>query len=181
MKKNKSKDRVTPALKIDLACGENKQTGFLGVDFKQLLGVDLVHNLEVFPWPWKNDSVDEIYCCHYIEHTPDLIKFMDECHRILKTGGKATMIAPYYSSMRAWQDPTHRRAISEASFLYFNREWMKQNKLTHYGIKSDFDFYYSYMVSPEFATRSDEVRAFAIQHYINVVTDIQVVLTKRQA
>ena len=29
--------------------------------------------------------------------------------------------APYYTSMRCWQDPTHTRAISEATFLYANK------------------------------------------------------------
>lgn len=44
---------------------------------------------------------------------------------------KATILAPYYTSMRCWQDPTHTRAISEASFLYFNKDWRVQNKLDH--------------------------------------------------
>lgn len=167
-------------LKLDLACGKNKQPGFLGVDKVKIPEVDYVWNLEKFPYPFKENSVDEIYCAHYVEHVPDLIKFIDEIYRILKPGGKALIVAPYYSSMRAWQDPTHKRAISEASFLYFNKGWREQNNLDHYlDIKSDFDFSYSYMITPDWATRNEEARAFAIRHYINVVSDIQVILTKR--
>jgi predicted SAM-dependent methyltransferase len=178
-------------IRLDLACGDNKQVGFTGVDIKKTPQVDIVADLEKFPWTFaKDNSIDEIFCSHYVEHTPDLIKFMDECYRILKPGNyvegqpqvdgpKMTVFAPYYSSVRAWQDPTHKRAISEMTFLYFNKGWRVQNKLNHYGIKSDFDFTYGYSVSPEWASKSEEARNFAIRNYINVITDIQATLFKR--
>lgn len=168
-------------IKYDIACGNNKQQGFVGVDItREGTQADIVYDLEKFPWKFaKDNTVDEIFCSHYVEHTPDLIKFMDECYRILKTGGKMTVFAPYYSSIRAWQDPTHKRAISEASFIYFNKAWREMNKLEHYGIKSDFDFTCAHIVAPEWANRSQESRDFAIRHYFNVVYDIQLMLTKR--
>lgn len=167
-------------IKLDLACGKDKcDPSYIGVDIVKLDGVDVVHNLDSFLWPWDNDSVDEIFCKNYIEHVGDLIKFMNECGRILKQGGKITLIAPYYSSIRAWQDPTHVRAISEASFLYYNKEWREQNGLDHYPIDCDFNYSFGYAFTPEWAMRSEEARNFAIKHYINVVTDIQVSLTKK--
>jgi len=42
---------------------------------------------------------------------------------------KVTFVCPYYSSIRAWQDPTHKRAISEATFLYFDKDWKKPKNL----------------------------------------------------
>jgi hypothetical protein len=53
------------------------------------------------------------------------------------------------------------------------------NKLDHYGIKSDFDFTYGYAFGPEWMTRNEEARNFALKHYFNVASDIQVVLVKR--
>jgi hypothetical protein len=111
--------------------------------------------------------------------TDGLIKFMEEVYRILKPGGKIKIIAPYYSSMRCWQDPTHRRAICEATFLYFNKKWREDNKLDHYGINGDMDFVYGYDIPNEIATRSEEYRTTAIRQYINSVNDIHVTLTKR--
>ena len=166
-------------LKLDLACGQRKTPGFKGVDKIAVEGVDIVHDLEVFPWPFEDESVDEVICTHYVEHADNLIKFMDELYRILKKSAKATISAPYYSSLRAWQDPTHKRSISEMSFLYFNKEWRENNKLSHYDIHCDFDFSYGYILHPSWMNRSEEARNFAITHYINVVTDIQVTLTKR--
>jgi SAM-dependent methyltransferase len=165
--------------RLDVACGQNKTPEFFGVDIAAEEGVDLVHDLENFPWPIPDNSVDEIVCNHYIEHTKDLIKFMNEIYRIMKPGAKALFRAPYYNSMRAWQDPTHTRAISEATFLYYNKDWRTQNKLDHYPINCDFDYNFGYDFTPDWAMRAEEARAFAVRHYTNVVSDIQVILVKK--
>jgi hypothetical protein len=107
---------------------------------------------------------------------------MNELYRVLKPGAKATVVSPYWSSMRSIQDYTHEwPPVCEASFLYFNKNWREQNKLEHYlDASCDFDFTYGYGVSnSSFTSRSDETKAFAISHYNNVADDLQVVLTKR--
>jgi SAM-dependent methyltransferase len=164
-------------LKLDLACGQNKTEGYFGVDI--FPGADAVVDLEQYPWPIESNSAEEIVCNHYVEHVTDLIKFMDEIYRILKPGGKVKLVAPYYTSIRCWQDPTHKRAISEATFLYYNKEWRTNNKLDHYNIKSDFDYTYGYDMNTQWANRAEEARNFAILHYWNVINDIHVMLTKR--
>src|SRR3989304_5178249 len=90
-------------VKLDLACGNRRAEGFVGVDKEPLKGVDFVQDLESYPYPFEDNSVDVINCSHYVEHTKDLIKFMNEIHRILKPGGTMNIVAPYYSSCRAWQ------------------------------------------------------------------------------
>ncbi len=165
-------------LQLDIACGKNKKRGFTGVDIWD--GADIVANLEKFPWPFEDNSVDEIFCSHYIEHTPDLISFANELYRIMKVGARAEIIAPYYSSIRAWQDPTHLRAISENTYLYFSKEWRTINKLDHYPITADFDFECNYHLDQDWQGKSDDEVRFAIKYYINVVSDIRAVLTKRK-
>ena len=174
-----SEAKMINELKLDLASGQNRTEGYFGVDIAPGDNVDAVVDLTQFPWPIESDSAEDIVCNHYVEHTPDLIKFMDEVYRILKPGGKIKENSPYYNSVRCWQDPTHLRAISEASFLYFNKQWRDTNKLDHYNIKSDFDYTYGYDMAVEWANRSEEARNFAIKHYMNVINDIHVVLTKR--
>lgn len=178
-KVGKEKFEFLHPFRVDLACGQNKTPNFFGVDIVKTKEVDLVWDLEKYPWPFPDNCVDEAVCNHYIEHTKDIMKFMNEVYRILVPGAKITIRAPYYNSMRAWQDPTHTRAISEATFLYYNKEWRKQNKLDHYPIKCDFDFSFGYDFTPDWAMRSEEARAFAVRHYTNVVSDIQVILTKK--
>ena len=197
-KKKTAKKKGAP-LKLSLACGGNTPEGFKGVDIVKTSSTDYVQDLLKFPWDqFADNSVDEIECSNFVEHIPHgdsrndpFFQFFDEIYRILKPAeydpsnpniainGFARITCPYYSSMRAWQDPTHQRAISEASFLYLNKQWRIDNKLAHYPVSCDFDFNYGYILAPEWQTRSQETQMFAVQHYINVVTDIQVQLMKR--
>lgn len=109
-----------------------------------------------------------------------LFKFMEEIYRILKPGGKIRIIAPYYASMRAIQDPTHVRSIGEVTFMYFNKDWRILNKLEHYtSTTCDFDFVYGYNMQQEFLTKHDDQRNYAMKHYWNVIDDIDVTLTKK--
>lgn len=56
-------------LKLDLGCGQNPREGFEGVD---LYGEKAKHRVDLFrfPWPWADNSVDEINCSHFLEHVP---------------------------------------------------------------------------------------------------------------
>ncbi len=179
VKANGKTHELLHPFRLDIACGSNKTPGFFGVDIADTKDTDIVWDLEKFPWPFPDNSVDEIVCNHYIEHTKDLIAFMNELYRIMAPGATAIIRAPYYNSMRAWQDPTHTRAISEATFLYYNKGWREANKLDHYPITCDFDYSYGYDFTPDWAMRSEESKAFAVRHYTNVVMDIQAVLLKK--
>lgn len=189
MKKSNLKLKVAPEpappLRLDLGCGNNKRDGFKGVDFVKTDAADYVHDLFTFPWPFKDSSVEELHAAHFFEHVPHLLrgKFMDEAYRILVPGGKFTIICPYYTSVRATQDFTHEwPGISQNSFLYFNKGWREQNKLTHgyYDLKADFDFSYGWSVNAAWQARNDEARNFAIQWYANAVDDIHVNLVSRK-
>ena len=174
---------VPELLKLDLGAGQHCKEGFEGVDIVKLPGIKYVHDLKKYPWPWKSDSVSETFCSHFLEHLtgPERVTFMDELYRILVPEGKAVFIAPYWSSMRAVQDPTHAwPPLCEASFLYFNAKWRKDNGLDHYKITSDFDFVFGYGINPVWMTRNDETRQFAIANYCNSVQDLHCTLTSRK-
>lgn len=175
----KKPEKKNPLVRLDLACGLNKQKGYIGVDKVKTPGTDIVHDLETYPWPFPDNYADQVVISHYIEHVQDLPKFMNELYRVMKKGSNAYILAPYYTSIRAWQDPTHVRPISEASFIYYNKAWRKKARLSHYDIKCDFDFTYGLDFSPDWANRSEEAKDFAARHYNNVVQDIRVLLVKR--
>lgn len=182
---------------LDVACGQRKQPGYIGVDISG--EPDILHNLFEFPYSFAEDnSVDEIYTSHFLEHIPmtywnegneysivqkdgesrELFeKMMDEFYRILKPNGKITIICPYYNNMRCWQDPTHRRAITEATFLYFNKEWRDSNGLSHCHGTCNFNYSYGYNIQSPWNSRNPEMQGFAIKHYTNIADDIIVTLT----
>lgn len=184
-------------VRLDLACGNSKKEGFIGIDISKNTQADLICNLEDFTWSLfpaiedmmivydfldenyqiKNNSIDEIFCSHYIEHVSDLQSFANELYRIMKPKGKITFLAPYYSSIRAMQDPTHKNFISEATFLYWNKDWMQINGLSHYDIDCNFAILSrKFIYHPEWTLKSEAAKEYARQHYINVVSDIEVIL-----
>jgi hypothetical protein len=116
--------------KIDIGCGKNKREGFTGIDRREFPGVDIVHDLSKYPWPFEDASVVEAHCSHFLEHVPGIErpKFFNELYRILVPGGRATFITPHWASGRAYGDFTHAwPPVTEFGYLYLDRNWRKQN------------------------------------------------------
>ena len=171
-------------MKLDLGCGQSKREGFTGVDFVAGEGIDVVHDLFTFPWPFEDDSVEEVHCSHFFEHIPGMLrgKWMDELYRVMKPGAKALIIVPHGNSNRAAQDFTHAwPPVLFCSFYYFNKSWRDANKLTHghYDLKCDFDFAWADALAGDWAMRAEEARVYALRHYNNVADDLHIHLTKR--
>jgi SAM-dependent methyltransferase len=175
-------------LKLDLACGQTPREGFEGVDLWE--GAKHRQDLLKFPWPWEDVSVDELHCSHFIEHIPmattpagkDLLfAFFDECYRILKPGGRMTVLCPNARSNRAFQDPTHRRFIVAETFLYLHKPWRAANKLDHYAVDCDFQVQVDPLVPQEFTLLHPEAAMRRFNESWNVIMDWQAVLVKAAA
>lgn len=176
---------VAPDLvRVNLACGQRKDEGWIGVDLADVDGVDVVHDLKVYPWPFETDSIDEVVCEHFVEHLypEEFVDWMNELWRVLKPGARATLEMPYLTSYRAWADPFHRQFMHEAKFVYFNAEWRHNEKLDHSDytrITANFDFNFGYRITdPRWQGASDEAKADAVKRYWNVVDDLIVHLIK---
>jgi len=104
---------------LDIGCGENKTEGATGLDRRALPGVDVVHDIDVFPWPLPDGSFDRIICRHVIEHLGDISAVMGEIHRVGKPGAEVFIRVPHFSSLNAYRDPTHRHYLSLGSFDVF--------------------------------------------------------------
>jgi predicted SAM-dependent methyltransferase len=175
-------------VKLDLGGGQTAKEGFTNVDIWE--GADVVHDLFTFPYPFEDESVEEIHSSHFIEHLPMeyveqggkrkdmLFAFVDECYRMLKKGGKLYLQFPNCTSIRAFQDPTHRRFIPESTVLYFNKGWRQVNKLDHYNAECDFEFQVGRSENGNIVGRNQEFKNFAVNHYWNVVDDLHFILTK---
>ena len=196
MAKAAKKVKVPEVIAVDLGCGQNKATiefftdnmqltptKVIGLDIAKCEGVDIVHDLTKFPYPLKDESVDAIHTSHFIEHLDgtERMKFFNECYRVLKPGGKMRHTHPYYKSVRAVQDPTHKwPPISENSYFYWDKTWREANKLDHYPINCDFEFNIYYIWQDgTIANKNEETRFFSIDKYWNIVADLIVDMKKR--
>lgn len=106
-------------MKINLGAGEDQFEGYVNVDHLDLPGIDVVHNLLHFPYPFEDGVADRIAAVDLLEHLPNFTKddkpmviaFIEECHRILKPGGELYIQTPGYRAEFLWQDPTHVRGF----------------------------------------------------------------------
>lgn len=117
-------------VKINLGAGSELKEGFINCDWLQLPGIEKVFNLLNFPWPFDDQSADEISAHDVLEHMPPFtntgasfpISFVEEAHRILRPGGKLFIQVPHWQSRNLWIDLTHVRGYDEKSMDYFDPE-----------------------------------------------------------
>lgn len=107
---------------LDVGCGEHATPGYVRMDKRALPGIDVVHDLEVFPYPIPDNACFRILLSHVFEHIEPKyrIQMMDELWRIMRHGGQLLVSAPYWQSIGAHQDPTHYPCPNEATFTYFD-------------------------------------------------------------
>lgn len=107
---------------LDIGCGPNKHPGAVGMDRRKLDGVDVVHDIEEFPWPFPDETFDKVLASHVIEHLKPwlMIDLMNEIWRVTKVGGQLLVAMPYAGSPGFYQDPTHIKTWNENTPLYFD-------------------------------------------------------------
>ncbi|MEI6478506.1 MAG: methyltransferase domain-containing protein [bacterium] len=170
-----------PPLKLDIGCGKNKAAGFHGVDSIQFDGVDTVMDVRETPWPWEDDSVDEVHSSHFVEHLTnnERVKFWNELGRVMKKGAQARIVVPHWSNACAYGDPTHQwPPMSEWAVYYLNKAWRDANA-PHAPLTCDFDFVVGGSWEPWLETRTMETKMFAMGKYINSYRDLIITITKK--
>jgi len=159
--------------KIDLGCGKSKKEGFYGVDSHPFPGVDLTHDLRK-AWPWKDSSVEEAHCSHFIEHLTAMerVHFVNELHRVLQPGGKAIVIGPHWASNRAYGDLTHQwPPVSEMWFYYLDKGWRANNAPHNDFYTCDFTVTWGYSLHPSLHSRNTEYQQHALQFWKEAAQD----------
>lgn len=115
-------------MKLNLGSGKNPKEGFLNVD--KFGTPDVKHDLEVFPWPWKDNSVDEIYMNHVLEHlgetTEIFFEIIKELYRVCRAGALIAIAVPHPRHDDFLSDPTHVRAITARTFELFSKDLNKR-------------------------------------------------------
>ena len=153
-------------MKLNLGAGDREISGYTSVDLHAPQGtsVDLSG-----PWPWADSSVEEVLAYDVIEHIGDTfapkmqigcswwpqydrggnartrhplgrIHFMNDLHRVLIPGGRATIETPNASrGCGYFQDPTHVSPWCMSTFKYFEYGAFAHTRLAKsYGITAAF-------------------------------------------
>ena len=116
-------DRIgTQRRVLDVGCGINKYPGAVGIDRIAGTAADVLCDLDRIPYPFAGDSFDEIRAIHVIEHVADVIRTLEEFHRLLRPGGRVFIATPHYTDFSSFCDPTHRWHLNSFSLRYFGED-----------------------------------------------------------
>jgi len=104
---------------LNLGCGRKMMDGAVNVDISANVGADVVHDLARVPWPLPSDTFASVHAYDVIEHLDDVVRAMEEIHRVGRPGAIVHITVPHFSSANAYRDPTHRHQFGAFSFDYF--------------------------------------------------------------
>ena len=173
-------------MKLNLGCGQNRIEGYVNADREPAAEPDVVMDMEEFPWPFDDDSVDEVMASHVLEHigaTPNLfIGVMQEIYRVCRAGAAVHVAVPHPRHDNFISDPTHVRPITPATLALFSKrlceQWKKELAAnTPLALYAGVDFEvreWKVVVDPKYAGRPD--LDDLIENWNNVATEYRIVL-----
>ncbi len=113
-------------MKLNLGCGNNHLEGYVNVDKEAGAAPDQQVDLEVFPWPFDDNSVEEIQMSHVLEHlgrdTDVFLGIMKELYRICAPDAQIVITVPHPRHDHYLCDPTHVRPIMPEMLQLFSKE-----------------------------------------------------------
>jgi len=98
--------------KLNLGCGKDIKPGWINIDIKDY-GQEIVRDI-TRGLPFDDNSVDEIYSCHFFEHLngDDVRWVLEECYRVLKPGAEIFIRVPHSHCDEAFY-PDHKSYWNE--------------------------------------------------------------------
>jgi predicted SAM-dependent methyltransferase len=148
-------------ISLDLGCGVRKKDGHIGFDIAAVDGVDVVCDINSGICI-KDNRVDRIYSSFFFEHARDIFFLMQEISRSCRNGARVELWVPYYTSINAFQDPTHHTFFCEETFDYFS----------DFRLKS-IEYDYAHIIRDWYPQR---LKRFLRLHLMNAVGNMRVVL-----
>ena len=102
--------------KINLGCGDDYKREWINVDYRDNIKKDVQHDLNNFPYPFKDGEMDLCYMKGTITFLKEPIKALREMARITKKGGKIIVITPHAISYAHISGVGHETNFTENSF-----------------------------------------------------------------
>jgi SAM-dependent methyltransferase len=183
-------------MKLNLGCAFNHMADAENVDISPLCKPDRIVDLEKFPWPWADGSVDEICMYHSLEHLgadPEVfLGIMRELYRVLKPAGEVHIQVPHPRHDNYINSPTHVRPVTSITLQQFSQEWNRKTRHEGYANETfgqllgvDFKITENHLVIAKpwwekyqrGQITKDELE-FAVASYWNVIEECRITIEK---
>ena len=90
--------------KLNLGCGEDYRKGWLNVDSRKNVKVDLIYDLDKLPYPFKKNQFDLVLTLDVLEHLKNPETTITDIKRILKPSGYLIITVPAYKYLFSYWD-----------------------------------------------------------------------------
>ncbi|MCF6151586.1 MAG: methyltransferase domain-containing protein [Candidatus Kuenenia stuttgartiensis] len=104
---------------LDIGTRAPNSQNTIKIDNSIRMGVNVLCDLNKFPYPFKDNSFQTVRIWDYLEHLDDIVKVTEEIYRILKAGGTFKIMVPHFSNYYAFTDPTHKHFFGLKTMDYF--------------------------------------------------------------
>jgi SAM-dependent methyltransferase len=97
------------------------------LDIDPACGADVIHDLDATPWPFEDNTFDEIHAYEVLEHFGQqgdyhaFFRHFGEIYRVLKPKGLLCGTSPAWDRQWAWSDPGHRRIVSPQALGFLDQ------------------------------------------------------------
>jgi SAM-dependent methyltransferase len=124
-------------MKLNLGCGKDFREGWVNADLYASRVDDRFDVRD--PFPYEDESFSEIYASGILEQIGPNEEFrnaLNECRRVLKTGGRLVVVVPDASYPIAFRDPFDSRRFTRETWNYvLERNFYFENYGSIYGFK----------------------------------------------
>ena len=113
-------EKILKYERLNIGCGIAIEENAINLNLSTLPRVDVVWDLDKFPYPFPDNTFKEILAQDIMEHLDDIFKVMEEVWRILKPGGTIYIHTTFWKTEDSYTDPTHKHFFTLRSFDYFD-------------------------------------------------------------
>ena len=101
--------------KLNLGCGNDIREGYVNLDVVDY-GGNMIHDMGKFPYPFDDNTFDEILASHVLEHMNNFHDVITELHRIMKPNATLIVYAPFFLNTKYFGEPDHKIPFSIRTF-----------------------------------------------------------------
>ena len=73
---------------LNVGCGPIRMESAIGLDWDPDSVADVHHDLNEYPWPFKDNRFERVLLSHVLEHLEDPDLAVREVHRLYRGGGR---------------------------------------------------------------------------------------------